>query len=223
MSRFGPPAALFAALLWGPPAAGQEPDPCAGESDPARRVECHAALLGSAGEEGRKWRLGVDLDQFTDELSVILRRGAEQPVRTADGELALPSLTLTCWRGRDLLLSVETGGDIQPAGGGECAAQPAPAEVTYRIGGDPPVRSSWLTSPPCQDVWLDRHGGSLFLARALAEGDPAPLLFRWDAPGGPRIARFELDGLHDLLPHVERACGSGPGPDAREGARGGAE
>lgn len=190
-------------------ARGQDPGACAEESDPALRIACYAARLESPGGEERKWRLGAERDPFTDELSVILRRGAEQSVRTADGKLVRPSLTLTCWRGRALLLSIETGETLLLEGGADCSGPPASTLVTYRIGEAAPVERGWMTSAPCSDVWLDRYDGSALLARALADGDPETALFRWLVPGGQRIARFPLDGLRDLLPHVESACGAG--------------
>ena len=48
--------------------------------------------------EGLGWRVGEEANAITDETSVILRRRAEAPHRDADGALALPSLTITCYR-----------------------------------------------------------------------------------------------------------------------------
>ena len=133
----------------------------------------------------------------------MLRRRAEAPHRDAGGALVLPRLTITCYRGREVLLSLEAGEPLA-AGDGRTAA----TDVTYRIGAAAAIRSRWASSPPdYRDAYLDRHAGALILARALAEEAPGEALFRYEAAGGgTRTARFGLEGLDELLPRVERAC-----------------
>jgi len=128
--------------------------------------------------------------------------------RDAAAALALPSLTITCYRGREVLLSLETSETLAEGDG----AEPAGTRVTYRIGSDRPVERDWASSPPAyRDAYLDRHAASLLLARALADGDPGAVLFRYRTvlDGGIRTVRFDLEGLAELLPRLERACGSG--------------
>ena len=186
-------------------------DPCLAFEDVAERIACYAAAdapaqSGSETTEERGWLVGEETDPITDETSVVLRRRAETPHRDAAGALVLPSLTITCYRGREVVLSLEAS-EILAEGGG---SEPVGTRVTYRIGSDPPVERDWSSSPPgYRDAYLDRHEGSGILARALADGDPGEALFRYRVvPGaGTRTVRFGLDGLAELLPRVERSCG----------------
>lgn len=195
-----------------PAAAAAAQDPCLEFEDVAERIACYAAedalLRNHRGEEERPgWRVGNETDPITDETSVVLRRRAEAPHRDVDGALVLPSLTITCYRGREVLLSLEA---FEALAAGD-SAEPAETQVTYRIGGDAPMDRAWASSPPhYRDAYLTRHAGSLILARVLAEEDPADVLFRYRAvPGGEtRTVRFGLDGLAALLPQVEEACGT---------------
>ena len=200
---------LAAAALLALPATAQ--DPCLALGDVAERIACYAAEDAPARDAGEEvdapgWRVGEETDPITDETSVILRRRAEAPHRDAEGALALPSLTITCYRGREVLVSLEAG---EPVAEGEGSA-PAEIHVTYRIGSDPPAERAWSSSAPdYRDAYLDRHAGALILARALVDQDPGEALFRYPAAsGGMRTVRFRLDGLAALLPRVERACGA---------------
>ena len=187
-------------------------DPCLAFEDVAERIACYAAADSAAGSGPRSgetpgWLVGEETDPITDETSVVLRRRAEGPSRDAAGLLLLPSLTITCYRGREVLLSLETSETLAEGDG----AEPAGTRVTYRIGSDRPVERDWASSPPAyQDAYLDRHEGSLLLARVLADWDPGAVLFRYGVvpEGGTRTVRFDLEGLADLLPRLERACGS---------------
>ena len=193
-------------------AGAQQADPCAAEEDPLRRVECHAARLQErAAGSGGGWHLGEETDPITDEPSAVLRTRAEEPVRNAAGNLAWPSLTLTCWRGREFLAALDAGEGLALPAGQECGDADAGPLVTYRLGSDTPVRRPWSTTgPACEDAWLDSFAGALILARALAEEDPGRVLFRWGtAGGGERTASFRLDGLAALLGRLETACGAG--------------
>ena len=186
-------------------------DPCLAFEDVAERIACYAAADSAAGSgtgETPGWLVGEETDPITDETSVVLRRRAEGPYRDAAGSLAPPSLTITCYRGREVLLSLETSETLAEGDG----AAPVGTRVTHRIGSDPPVERDWASSPPAyRDAYLDRHAGSLLLARALADGDPGAVLFRYRTvpDGGIRTVRFDLEGLAELLPRLERACGSG--------------
>ena len=187
-------------------------DPCLAFEDVAERIACYAAedasIRSNSGEdETPGWRVGNETDPITDETSVVLRRRAEAPHRDVDGALVLPSLTITCYRGREVLLSLEA---FETLAAGD-SAEPAETRVTYRIGTDAPLERAWVSSPPhYRDAYLTRHAGSLILARVLAEEDPGDVLFRYRAvPGGEtRTVRFGLDGLAALLPRVEEACGT---------------
>lgn len=185
-------------------------DPCLAFEDVAERIACYAAADSAAGSgtgETPGWLVGEETDPITDETSVVLRRRAEGPHGDAADSLALPSLTITCYRGREVLLSLETSETLAEGDG----SGPARTRVTYRIGSDPPVERDWASSPPAyRDAYLDRHEGSLLLARALADGDPGAVLFRYGVvpEGGTRTVRFDLEGLAELLPRLERACGS---------------
>ena len=193
-----------------PAATAAAQDPCLAFEDVAERIACYAAADSAAGSESGEtpgWLVGEETDPITDETSVVLRRRAEGPSRDAADSLALPSLTITCYRGREVLLSLETSEALAEGDG----AGPAGTRVTYRIGPDPPVERDWASSPPAyRDAYLDRHEGSLPLARALADGDPGAVLFRYRTvpDGGIRTVRFDLEGLAELLPRLERACGS---------------
>ena len=120
------------------------------------------------------------------------------PHRDAEGALVLPSLTFTCYRGLDVLLSLEAGEAVAEGEGSE----PSEVRVTYRIGSDPPVEGAWSASAPnYRDAYLDLHAGALILARALAEEDPGEALFRYRTAGGEtRTMRFGLERLLELLP-----------------------
>ena len=193
-------------------AAAQHPDPCSGEADPLRRVECHAARLEArAAGSGGGWHLGEETDPITDEPSAVLRTRSEEPVRDAGGASAWPVLTLTCWRGREFLAALDAGEELALPPGQECGDPGSGPLVTYRLGSDTPVRRPWSTTgPACEDAWLDRFDGALILARALAEEDPGRVLFRYGAAGGgERTASFRLDGLAALLKRLEAACGAG--------------
>ena len=195
-----------------PAAAAPAQDPCLAFEDVAERIACYAAedaLIRTSGgeEETPGWRVGTETDPITDETSVVLRRRAEAPHRDVNGALVLPSLTITCYRGREVLLSLEA---FEAVAAGD-SAEPAEAQVTYRVGADAPIERAWGSSPPrYQDAYLTRHAGSLILARVLAEEDPGDVLFRYRAvPGGEtRTVRFGLDGLAALLPRVEETCGT---------------
>lgn len=200
---------LAAAALLALPAAAQ--DPCLAFGDVAERIACYAAEDAPAADppgegEAPGWRAGEQTDPITDETSVVLRRRAEAPHRDEDGALALPSLTVTCYRGLDVLLSLEASEAVAEGAGLEASEVP----MTYRIGSDPPVEREWSSSAPdYRDAYLDSHGGALLLARALADEDPGEALFRYPAASGAmRTVRFRLDGLAALLPRVERACGA---------------
>ncbi len=199
---------LAAAALLALPATAQ--DPCLALGDVAERIACYAAEDAPARDSGEEleapgWRVGEETDPITDEKSVIVRRRAEAPHRDAEGALALPSLTVTCYRGREVLLSLETFEAVAEGAGSE----PSEVPMTYRIGSDPPVQRAWSSSAPdYRDAYLDSHGGALLLARALADEDPGEALFRYPAAsGGMRTVRFRLDGLAALLPRIEQACG----------------
>ena len=205
-----PRASLLAMAV--PAAAAFAQDPCLAYEDIAERIACYAAehtparAIGPA-EETPGWRIGEDTDPITDETSVVLRRRAHAPHRDVDGAFVLPSLTITCYRGREVLLSVEAFETLAEGDG----TDPAEARITYRIGTHAPVERAWLSSPPnYRDAYLDRHRGSLLLARVLAAEDRGDALFRYRAipDGGIRTVRFDLEGLADLLPRLERACGS---------------
>ncbi len=195
-----------------PVATAAAQDPCLAFEDIAERIACYAAEDSSIrdaadGEETPGWRVGEDTDPITDETSVILRRHAAVPHRDVNRALALPTLTIICYRGREVLLSLEA---FEPIAEGDGAA-PAETRVTYRIGSDAPVERDWTSSPPhYRDAYLDRHGGSVILARALAEDDSGELRFRYRTvpDGGLRTVRFGLDGLATLLPRLEQACGA---------------
>lgn len=190
---------LLAAVL----AAAQEPDPCLQVADPAARVDCYAARAEAPERPG--WRIGEATDPITDRTSVVLTRRAAEPVEGPEGTPLLPALTLVCYRGSGILLSLEAGEPLAARADG------APAEIrlTARIGTDPPTERTWTCSAPgYRGAWLDVHAGALILARALAEEDPGQALFRYrTAAGQTRTARFGLDGLARLLPRVEKACG----------------
>ena len=187
-------------------------DPCLAFEDVAQRIACYAAedasiRSGGGEDETPGWRVGNETDPITDETSVVLRRRAEVPHRDVDGALVLPSLTIICYRGREVLLSLEA---FETVAAGD-SAEPSETRVTYRIGTDAPLERAWVSSPPrYRDAYLTRHAGSLILARVLAEEDPGDVLFRYRAvPGGEtRTVRFGLDGLAALLPRVEEACGT---------------
>ncbi len=195
-----------------PAAAAAAQDPCLAFEDVTERIACYAAegaltRSGSGEEETPGWRVGNETDPITDETSVVLRRRAEMPHRDVDGVPAPPSLTITCYRGRDVLLSLEA---FEALAAGD-SAKPAETLITYRIGADAPVEGAWASSPPrYRDAYLTQHSGSLILARVLAEEDPEHVLFRYRAvpEGGTRTVRFGLDGLAALLPRVEEACGT---------------
>ena len=203
---------LFALALALPAAAGSVQDPCLVFEDIAERIACYAAEDASAratgsGAESPGWRVGEDTDPITDETSVVLRRRADAPHRDGYGTLVLPSLTITCYRGREVLLSLEAFETLAEGDG----TDPAETRITYRIGTDAPVERAWLSSSPdYRDAYLDRHLGSLILARDLAEEDPGDALFRYRTvpDGGIRTVRFGLEGLADLLPRVGQACGT---------------
>ena len=192
------------------PTAAQ--DPCLALGDVAARIACYAA--GDApGRGGGKsgdspgWRVGEETDPITDETSVILRRRADVPHRDAGGALLLPSLTITCYRGLEVLLSLEA---FEPVAEGDGLGA-AETRLTYRIGSDPPAERTWSSSAPdYSDAYLGVRAGALILARALAEEDPGEALFRYRiVPGGEvRTVQFRLEGLAALLPRVERACGT---------------
>ncbi len=184
---------------------GQEPDPCRAVPDPLRRIDCYADR--SVAEPRPVWRIGEETDPITDRTSVVLRRRANEPFEGPSGRLLRPALTLVCWQGREILLSLEAGEPLAP-GGGEGSAE---VGLTVRIGTDTPARRAWMASGPDRDAaWLDRHAGALILARALSEEDSGEALFRYrTATGVTRTARFGLEGLDDLLPRLERACGAG--------------
>ena len=157
-----------------PAATAVAQDPCLAFEDIGERIACYAAedaparALGS-GEDMPGWRAGEDTDPITDEASVVLRRRAQAPHRDADGALVLPSLTITCYRGQEVLLSLEAFETVAKGDGTDVAE----TRITYRIGTDTPVERSWLSSAPdYQDAYLDQHLGSLFLAHVLAEEDP---------------------------------------------------
>ncbi len=185
-------------------------DPCLAFEDVAERIACYAAADSAAGSEIGEtpgWLVGEETDPITDETSVVLRRRAEGPYRDAADSLALPSLTITCYRGREVLLSLETSETLAEGDG----SGPARTRVTYRIGSDRPVERDWASSAPAyRDAYLDRHEGSMLLARVLGDGDPGVVLFRYRTvpDGGIRTVRFDLEGLAGLLPRLERACGS---------------
>ena len=187
-------------------------DPCLVLEDVAERIACYAAEDAPArapgiDEDTPGWRAGEDTDPITDETSVVLRRRAQAPHRDVDGTLVLPSLTITCYRGREVLLSLEALETLAEGDG----TDPAEIRITYRIGSDAPVERSWLSSAPdYQDAYLDQHLGSLLLAQVLAEEDPGDVLFRYRTvpDGAIRTVRFGLEGLADLLPWLQRACGS---------------
>ena len=184
-------------------------DPCLAFEDVAERIACYAAADSAARGTGETpgWLVGEETDPITDETSVVLRRRAEGRSRDAADSLAPPSLTITCYRGREVLLSLETSETLAEGDG----AGPAGTRVTYRIGSDRPVERDWASSAPAyRDAYLDRHEGSLLLARVLADGDPGAVLFRYRTlpDGGIRTVRFDLEGLAGLLPRLERACGS---------------
>ncbi len=123
-----------------PTLSGQEPDPCRAVPDPLRRIDCYADR--SVAEPRPVWRLGEETDPITDRTSVVLRRRANEP----SGRLLRPALTLVCWQGREILLSLEAGEPLAP-GGGE---GPAEVGLTVRIGTDTPARRAWMASgPPC--------------------------------------------------------------------------
>ena len=183
-------------------------DPCLAFEDVAERIACYAAADSAAGSgETPGWLVGEETDPITDETSVVLRRRAKGPHGDAADSLVLPSLTITCYRGREVLLSLETSETLAEGDG----AGPAGTRVTYRIGSDRPVERDWASSAPAyRDAYLDHHEGSLLLARVLADGDPGAVLFRYRTvlDGGIRTVRFDLEGLAELLPRLERACGS---------------
>lgn len=200
----------FALTLPGVAAVAQ--DPCLAFEDIAERIACYATedapppAVGGRGDTPG-WRAGEDTDPITDETSVVLRRRAQAPHRDVDGVFVLPSLTITCYRGREVLLSLEAFETLAEGDG----ADPAETRITYRIGTDAPVERSWLSSAPdYQDAYLDQHLGSLLLAQVLAEEDAGDVLFRYRTvpEGGIRTVRFGLEGLADLLPWLQRACGS---------------
>lgn len=205
------PLAVILALA-GALAAGQpRPDPCAGETDALRRVECHARLLDRRDTATRGgWQWGEETDPITDAPSAVLRRPAERPVQTEAGSLVLPHLQLTCWQGREVLLHLDLREELQMLPGADCGETRAGTEVTYRIGSDPPVRRTWAAvGTTCDTASLDRHDGAMITARALAEGDPGTVLVRYSARGArQRTIRFRLDGLQALLPRVLQACES---------------
>lgn len=194
-----------------PPVSALAQDPCLAFEDVAERIACYAAADAPArgGDQADKtpgWLVGEETDPITDETSVVLRRRAEAPHRDAAGSLVLPSLTITCYRGREVLVSLEASETLANGDG----AEPAGIRVTYRIGPDPPVERDWASSAPgYRDAYLDRHDGSLLLARALAHGDPGEALFLYRVvrDGWTRTVRFGLEGLAALLPRVERSCG----------------
>lgn len=65
---------------------------------------------------------------------MIVRRRAEAPHRDAKGALLLPSLTVTCYRGQEILLSLEADEAMADGEG----SGPAEIHVIYQIGSDPP-------------------------------------------------------------------------------------
>ena len=194
------------------PAVAAAQDPCMALEDIAARIACYAAgdapgEVGGEFGEGPGWRIGEETDPITDETSVILRRRAEAPHRDTEGALVLPSLTITCYRGLEVLLSLEA---FEPVAEGDGSGA-AETRITYRIGADPPAGRTWLSSAPdYNDAYLGVRAGALILARALAEEDPGEALFRYRVVpgGGVRTVRFQLEGLAALLPRVERACGA---------------
>ncbi len=116
----------------------------------------------------------------------------------------LPSLTITCYRELEVLLSLEAFERVAD-GDGSGAAE---TRLTYRIGADPPAERTWASSAPdYSDAYLGVRAGALILARVLAEEDPGEALFRYRVvPGGSvRTVRIRLEGLAALLPQVERA------------------
>ena len=194
-----------------PAATAAVQDPCLAFEDIAERIACYASedfpgRAAGSGEETPGWQVGEDTDPITDETSVVLRRRAQAPHRDVDGALVLPTLTITCYRGREVLLSLEAFETVAEGEGTE----PAETRVTYRIGTDAPTDRVWSSSGPAyRDAYLDRHEGALILAAALAEEDPGEALFRYRAAGGAtRTVRFGLDGLAALLPRLQQACGS---------------
>ncbi len=197
-------AVLLFALA--PLLAGQSRDPCRGLPDAQARTDCLEDREEASGPTA--WGLGEETDPITDRRSVVLRRLADAPFRGPAGRALQPALTLVCYQGREVLLSLEAGEPLATAGGDG----PHEIHLTVRIGTDPPAGRTWAASGPDRAAaWLDRHAGALILARALAAADPGEALFRYrTAAGLTRTARFGLDGLAALLPRLERACG-GPG------------
>ena len=196
-------AATATALLAAAIAAAQEPDPCLQVPDPAERVDCYTAR--AAAPRRPAWRIGEETDPITDRTSVVLTRSAAEAVEGPEGTPVLPALTLVCYRGSGILLSLEAG---EPLAAREDGA-PVEIRLTTRIGPGPPAERTWTCSGPgYRGAWLDVHAGALILARALAEEDPGQALFRYHTLAGQtRTARFGLDGLARLLPRVEQACG----------------
>ena len=200
---------LAAVALLAVPASAE--DRCLALDDVAERIVCYAAEDASGSAEVREpelatWRIGEENDPITDETSVVLRRHAEAPHRDEDGILVLPSLTLTCYRGLEVLLSLEARETLAEGTGSE----PSEIRVTYRIGTDPPTERAWSSSAPdYRDAYLDRHEGALILAGALAEEDPGEALFRYRTAGGAtRTVKFGLEALATLLPRLQQACGA---------------
>ena len=192
----------FAILALAAPLAAQDPDPCARIEDPAERVECYVREQQSGPVPA--WRVGEQTDPITDRDSVVLRRLAEEAFEGPGGEPLRPALTLVCYHGREVLLSLEAGEPLaERADGG-----PAGIRLTARIGADPPAARTWTASgPDYEAAYLDEPSGALILARALAEEDPGEALFRYEAAAGAtRTSRFGLEGLAALLPRLERAC-----------------
>ncbi len=192
----------FAMLALAAPLAAQDPDPCAGIADPEQRVECYVREQRSGPAPG--WRIGEQTDPITDRDSVVLRTLAGEGFEGPGGEPLRPALTLVCYHGREVLLSLEAGEPLAERSDGG----PAGIRVTARIGADPPSARTWTASgPEYSGAYLDAPSGALILARALAEEDPGEALFRYAAAeGATRTARFGLEGLAALLPRLERAC-----------------
>ena len=90
------------------------------------------------------------------------------------------------------------------------ATGPIPLKPRSPIASGPTPRRAGvaLVSADYRDAYLDRHLGSLLLARVLAEEDPGDALFRYRTvpDGGVRTVRFRLDGLAD--PAAEGRGGS---------------
>ena len=207
LRAFGGPLPILpaAAILVGlagygacPTAAGA--DPCAAISDPLAELDCRDRELERSG-----WRAGEETDPITDARSVVLRTLAEAPPRVGDGlPPPVPTLTVTCYRGREFLVSIEAGEALAEGN----ADAPAEAPLTLRIGDGPPQRRVWRsTAPDYSDAYIARYDGALLLARALAAEGDGWLLARYrTASGDTRTPRFALEGLGRLLPRAEDAC-----------------